>query len=208
MKSKSVSSGIMSCVWLCALVPFLAAAAAPESEQKTRVRFSYLCTHSNILPIPFESERCRNAEAVRAADVASLRAEMETYWSVYPAPTRRHYFDEEFAAYYAKKYPPAPPTAEAFQKMDNGAVCKWWRTRKPPAALAELKRRAAFNANDLNLISGKQIALGMTEGALLCSWGPANDRNRTVNQAGTSIQYIYGDKLVYVENGVVTAWQD
>lgn len=77
------------------------------------------------------------------------------------------------------------------------------------AALTELKRRGALKANEWKLISAREIAIGFSETALLCSWGAPAHINRTVTAAGTHKQYIYSEgTLVYVDNGLVTSLQD
>lgn len=76
-----------------------------------------------------------------------------------------------------------------------------------PAA-TELRRRVALTDNEWALISARKIGVGMSELALLCSWGSA-PVNRTVTAAGIHKQYVYPDgALVYVENGRVTGFQD
>jgi hypothetical protein len=48
----------------------------------------------------------------------------------------------------------------------------------------------------------------MTREMLIESWGSPNDINRTVGSWGVHEQMIYGEVYVYVENDVVTSWQD
>jgi hypothetical protein len=58
------------------------------------------------------------------------------------------------------------------------------------------------------ILEGK-IWIGMTEAMLLDSWGQPEDINTTVNRYVTRKQYVYGSgRYVYVENGVVDAWQN
>lgn len=54
----------------------------------------------------------------------------------------------------------------------------------------------------------ERIWIGMTKEMLLESWGRPNDINRTVGNWGVHEQCIYTSAYVYVENGVVTSWQD
>lgn len=54
----------------------------------------------------------------------------------------------------------------------------------------------------------KKIWIGMTKDMLLESWGRPNDINRTVGSWGVHEQCIYTSAYVYIENGVVTSWQD
>jgi|GEM_PF-2351927 len=54
----------------------------------------------------------------------------------------------------------------------------------------------------------KTIWIGMTEEMLYDSWGQPKEINRTVTKYGEHKQCIYSSAYVYVENGVVTSWQD
>jgi hypothetical protein len=58
-------------------------------------------------------------------------------------------------------------------------------------------------------IVNKEIWIGMTDEMLLDSWGKPNEINRTVNEYGTSEQWVYGDRnYVYIDDGIVSGWQD
>jgi len=58
-------------------------------------------------------------------------------------------------------------------------------------------------------IATKKIWIGMTEAMLLDSWGKPDDINQTVTKYSNSKQYVYGSsQYVYVESGVVTAYQN
>jgi len=54
----------------------------------------------------------------------------------------------------------------------------------------------------------KKIWIGMTKAMLTDSWGSPNDINRSVGSWGVHEQCIYTSAYVYIENGVVTSWQD
>jgi hypothetical protein len=54
----------------------------------------------------------------------------------------------------------------------------------------------------------ERIWIGMTKEMLIESWGRPNDINRTVGSWGVHEQCIYTSVYVYIENGVVTSWQD
>lgn len=57
-------------------------------------------------------------------------------------------------------------------------------------------------------ISEERIWIGMTKEMLIESWGRPNDINRTVGNWGVHEQCIYTSAYVYIENGIVTSWQD
>lgn len=63
------------------------------------------------------------------------------------------------------------------------------------------------NTNGLRIFEGK-IWIGMTKSMLLESWGRPNDINRTVGAWGVHEQWVFGDTYVYLENDIVTSWQD
>lgn len=76
------------------------------------------------------------------------------------------------------------------------------------SARTELKKRNALTAHEWELIDRGAIAVGMSETALLCSWGRAR-ANRTITASSVRLQYIYeSGAYVYVLNGRVTSIQD
>ena len=82
----------------------------------------------------------------------------------------------------------------------------------------ESVRRGLFSKSEVRLITGRKIELGMSENVLRASWGWPSEVNRTVNSSGVRKQFVYSryngtrrfdqPTYVYVENGVVTSWQD
>lgn len=91
--------------------------------------------------------------------------------------------------------------------LPNSQLCTDYHDFEYPEAKAELKRRRVLTATDWRLIDKHQLQIGMSELALLCSWG-STEINRTVTSGLVHEQYVYGDTLVYVDNGRVTAFQD
>ena len=57
------------------------------------------------------------------------------------------------------------------------------------------------------VLQGKFI-LGMTSKQVKVSLGHPEDINKTVGSWGTHEQWVYSDKYLYFENGILTAWQD
>lgn len=58
------------------------------------------------------------------------------------------------------------------------------------------------------LVKNGEITLGMSEKALVCSWGKADHINKSVGPWGVHKQWVYGNgQYVYTENGKVTSWQ-
>lgn len=76
----------------------------------------------------------------------------------------------------------------------------------------EAKMRQLITDDEIRLIRKKRIKLGMSETALLISWGYPRRINRSVGSYGVHKQYVYGSSsnrtYVYVENGKVKSWQD
>jgi len=59
------------------------------------------------------------------------------------------------------------------------------------------------------LIDEGKIQLGMTKEMVEDSWGKPNDIRRSVGSWGVHEQWIYGDYVyIYIENDIVTSWQD
>lgn len=78
---------------------------------------------------------------------------------------------------------------------------------KQTIKLQELTQK--FGASNAKKIMQHKIWIGMTKGMLLESWGKPIDINRTVTQNLISEQWVYYNyKYVYLENNVVTSWQD
>ena len=75
---------------------------------------------------------------------------------------------------------------------------------------AKIAGSSSFSSRERKAIMSGDIFLGMSEKALLLSWGDPEDVNTSVGDWGTHKQYVYGDfgPYVYVENGIVTSWQD
>lgn len=65
-----------------------------------------------------------------------------------------------------------------------------------------------FGTKDTQRILDKKIWIGMTKEMLKLSWGTPDDINRTVTSYKVSEQWVYGTQYVYIDDGIVTAWQD
>jgi len=59
-----------------------------------------------------------------------------------------------------------------------------------------------------NYILTEKICLGMTAEQVRVSWGNPYDINRTVGSWGSHEQWVYGEKYLYFDNGILTSWQD
>ena len=65
---------------------------------------------------------------------------------------------------------------------------------------------SGFTDNEKEAIKNKQIFIGMSEDALLMSWGKPNRINSSNYGDGTQYQYCYNNQYVYIKHGVITAW--
>ena len=78
-----------------------------------------------------------------------------------------------------------------------------------------VKTHAELTLREERAILEGKIFIGMSEAALIASWGRPNDINSSVGSWGVHKQYVYGTyssysspRYVYVENGFVTSWQN
>jgi hypothetical protein len=88
------------------------------------------------------------------------------------------------------KQAPAVAAAKAQAAVDTKAEAE-----------AEVKRQAA-------MVKAHKIWVGMTEAQLVKSLGKPDKVNRTVTANGKSEQWVYHGNYIYVEGGVVTAFQN
>lgn len=58
------------------------------------------------------------------------------------------------------------------------------------------------------LINAEQIRIGMNKRQVILSWGQPTKKNITTMARAVHEQWIYGDTLVYFDNGRLTAIQD
>ncbi len=77
-----------------------------------------------------------------------------------------------------------------------------------------LQYHSGWSADDVGNIACHRFWIGMEREQLLVSLGRPRDINRTVSGTGVFEQWIYGDweyghvTCIYVENGVVTSYQN
>lgn len=79
----------------------------------------------------------------------------------------------------------------------------------------EARTRGLITDDEIRLIKEKKIRIGMSETALIASWGYPSKINRSVGSYGVHKQFVYesyskysSPTYVYVENGKVRSWQD
>lgn len=116
--------------------------------------------------------------------------------------------------------PTMPPLgsydAERLSMFATADLCKALQEEgRPQNVRTEIERREIFAEKEIDAIGRSQVYIGMSEDALICSWGRPDDINRSVGSWGVHSQYVYeggyygtDSNFVYVENGYVTSWQD
>lgn len=84
-----------------------------------------------------------------------------------------------------------------------------------PVLRAEIDKRGLITPDEWSLVEQKKIKLGMSECALVASWG-SGKVNKHTNVNGQFNQHVYrldwcrscNVQYVYTRNGRVTSWQD
>ena len=94
-------------------------------------------------------------------------------------------------------------------RLSNSDLCSRFGRYRAAEDRAEIRKRKIISQSEWPLIEAHKIRVGMSEVALLCSFGAPEVVHRTVTSALVQKQYVYGDGLyVYVENGLVTSFQN
>lgn len=65
-----------------------------------------------------------------------------------------------------------------------------------------------YGLKDGQKVFDGKIWIGMSKEMLLQSWGKPDDINRTVTSSSVWEQWVYGKRYVYLENNILTSWQD
>lgn len=113
--------------------------------------------------------------------------------------------------------PMAMMSAESLTTQKDTALCGEYASSRSAKVKAELVRRNAISAAEWDTINKKQIQIGMSELAFLCSWGFPGGWGairETTYKYGTATQYVYrscrgcASTYVYTRDGKVSAWQD
>lgn len=107
---------------------------------------------------------------------------------------------------------------EELMNVDAGNLCNAYAFNQDREVKDELIRRNIITSEEWSIIENRQVMIGMSELALVCSRGGiipgVNGRiNTTTGSWGVRRQYVYESPLyntnyIYVENGKVTSWQN
>jgi hypothetical protein len=90
-----------------------------------------------------------------------------------------------------------------------------YKTYRNELMFDEARSRGLLKDYEIYLIKEKKIMTGMSETALILSWGYPTKINRSVGSYGVHKQFVYRgysryspSTYVYVKNGKVSGWQD
>jgi hypothetical protein len=101
---------------------------------------------------------------------------------------------------------------QAIRELSDSALCKALRGKASDRAYANEWARRGGTLEEAEAIAARTVSIGMREDAVLCAFGPPDDVNRSVFEAGGSThehkQWVYGRTYIYTENGRVSSWQD
>lgn len=155
---------------------------------------------------------CTEGPQVPPADV---ERELDTWWHYWFEQDQLSFFDAKDAfAKWGRDKKMAQYAARHEDQIEQSArtlnvyeLCSEYRGSASPAAKREILRRKLLTPDEWKLVSSRKIRIGMSDTALICSWG-STEVNRTVSANSVHEQYVYKDTYVYVENGRVVAYQD
>ena len=113
--------------------------------------------------------------------------------------------------------PMAVMSPEKLSTIDSNGLCKAYYDSPTQNIKAELVKRNALTEKEWSAVAKKNISIGMSETAMLCSWGSPGgwgDIHARSSANGTTKQYVYrvcrscGATYVYIRDGKVSSWSD
>ncbi len=93
--------------------------------------------------------------------------------------------------------------------LGGGLGMVWWGSEQERRWEHVLRNAGSLTDEDRDAIAQQSIFIGMSEAALIASWGVPTQINRSAYEgAGRSDQYVYESRgvYVYIEGGRVTGW--
>jgi len=194
--------------WVLAACAMSAAHAESLPDQITLSQGKYFCTWKNVpgappnpTPTPFCAE-----PAPRPRDVSDQMADWWGYLYRHDADAAVR-LQDKFRAEWSAETDPSRKAAAA--SLSNSDLCSRFGRYHAEEDRAEIRKRKIVSQSEWPLVDAHRVRVGMSEVALLCSFGPPDSINRTVTSALVQKQYIYGDdSYVYVENGRVISFQN
>lgn len=199
--------------WIITLTFLLAAGTAPAAAGPNAAhrKMQFLCTWAaGKMPSEIQPSPC-DPVSVQAARGVDLEASIAGYWQSWAeiSPRTTASVRNHFEADWRGSLPPHRYSAAELRELPVEQLCRMVRGQtSADGAIAELTRRGSFTTQEMGYIGSRTIDIGISEDAMRCSWGPAERRNRTILPGTVDAQWVYGSRLVYTTNGVITALQD
>ncbi len=81
------------------------------------------------------------------------------------------------------------------------------RKQRAPTRIEKIKSKN-WSSRITDKVINRKVILGMTKEQVIASWGRPNDINRSVGSWGVHEQWVYDNKYLYFEDGVLTSFQD
>jgi hypothetical protein len=189
---------------------------SPEWTSKEREREAFLCRwlpQHQLLATHRPLDFCRDPhtdvgvaliqqDGFWSDQLKTTKTQFEADWEASPELQRRNFAAEAAHAKVVEAFHASVQSRSTFE------LCEEFNRNGRKSAGAELVRRKAFTDRQWQLIQRNRIEVGMPEDALICSWGRTKV-NRTVTARHTHMQYVYDSgAYVYVDDGIVTSFQD
>lgn len=177
------------------------------------------CGCKNPIPPPAERGAAQSAARIAIGVIASLVLLAMCARGPTPPPTPI----PAPAAPAPKPTPPPTPAAikarAAVDKITDDHFClhlgRALRDKKSEsnyriALIERAKTREAITDRMLDAIIARRPALGMNPCAVIAALGKADRANRSVGRHGEHYQLVYSERrlYVYLDNSVVTSWQE
>jgi len=101
---------------------------------------------------------------------------------------------------------------EELKNVTSIDLCDAYHQDHSQKVKAELIERGVIPEDDWSHIDKEEIAVGMTDVSLICSWGKPARKNESMEKWGIRKQWLYRscpfceESLVTIDNGKITSW--
>ena len=93
---------------------------------------------------------------------------------------------------------------DKLQSVPTPKLCLAYAMHNRPETMGEIERRREFSQEDTELVRTHEIHAGMAQDAAICSWAFKPYFSR---EGGRQLVYYKSNSVVFVENGLVTNFQ-
>jgi len=209
------------------------AGAAEYNRRLVLIRAHYLCdwapTHLDIRENPMTFCKSLTTWALEGYGYEKIETEVMLWWAFWirkdPALGAAYLgkFEDAFAAEEREMQLAAEGRSPRMKaRARQGEVVARNASMMSPADLCfalnfyrlrafrqELERRHVLSEEEWHLIDEERLKIGMSELAMVCSWGKPKRVDRVIDAAPEHKMHVYAeDRIVHTENGHVTAVQD